>query len=282
MSRLAIWGASAIGLGVLVASAAGDLLIARSVELGVAAGAVTLAARVPAYRGLLAGLVAVGSLCAELVLEPVWTTAPYAVLLALFVWCGAGLARELAGYSDWDLGGAALPWVEQGNPPVLDLEAVSGELNRARRYQRPLSILTIALPTAERSPLARRRVASDLAASLSMCLRQSDLLGHQGASRLVAVLPETSGGDARLLRGRVHALLDPDVAGELKFGIASFPDEEVTWVGLEDLAVSREAPVEVGTGSRGTNGSASAERLESVPAVPKLSETTQASPIEQR
>jgi hypothetical protein len=99
-----------------------------------------------------------------------------------------------------------------------------------------------------------------------MCLRQSDLLGHQGASRLVAVLPETTGGDASLLVKRIHALLDPELAGELKFGIASFPDEEVTWVGLEGLALRREAPVVVGAASPAeADRSAPSETIELVP-----------------
>src|SRR5262245_5019820 len=209
-SRLALFAASAVGLGVLVAVATDDLLIVRILEIAAASAAVALAARVPAYRTLLVALIAVGAAGAELAVDPTWTTALSVVLLMLFVSLGATLARELGGSSDWELGGAALPWVEQGDPPVLDMRAVGIELNRARRYQRPLGVVSIALPPAERSAIARRRMAADLAASLSLCLRQSDFLGHHGPSRLIAVLPETTGADARLLIRRIHTLLEPE------------------------------------------------------------------------
>lgn len=88
--------------------------------------------------------------------------------------------------------------------------------------------------------MTRRAIVRDLGASLSATLRQSDLIGHQTSSRLLAVLPETAGADAELLIGRLLALVDPDLAADLRFGVACFPSEEVTWIGLEQRAIERE------------------------------------------
>jgi lipopolysaccharide/colanic/teichoic acid biosynthesis glycosyltransferase len=125
------------------------------------------------------------------------------------------------------------------------------ELNRARRYERPLTLVSLSFAGSRRDGLrATERVSS--------CLRQSDLLGH-ASGRLLIVLTETPGNAIQGLVSRFVTALEDDLAGKTQLGAASFPAEEVTWIGLKTRAVESEAPLQAGRGGSGT-GSAGATR----------------------
>jgi lipopolysaccharide/colanic/teichoic acid biosynthesis glycosyltransferase len=119
---------------------------------------------------------------------------------------------------------------------VLDALAAH-ELGRARRYERPLTLLSMSV--AGRRSTGREELVQSLAGSL----RASDLLGSATDGRVHVVLPETSGEAAQVLLPRFSSALPPALAERLRVGVASFPEDEVTWVGLKDCAAGREEPV---------------------------------------
>lgn len=112
---------------------------------------------------------------------------------------------------------------------VLDLEALdvaaANELRRARRYGRPLA--TIAFTTQCGESVAR------LAAGVALSTRVTDVVGLAGQSTVTALLPEVTGHEATNLVRRIADLLDEDVASQVIVGIASFPQNAVTWIGLQ-------------------------------------------------
>lgn len=106
--------------------------------------------------------------------------------------------------------------------------AAANELHRARRYGRPLAV--ISFNTRRREDVVR--LASDLRASS----RINDVVGFVGGSTIAALLPETAGHEAVSLVRRVADLVDEDVASRAVVGIAAFPHNEVTWIGLRASA----------------------------------------------
>jgi lipopolysaccharide/colanic/teichoic acid biosynthesis glycosyltransferase len=150
----------------------------------------------------------------------------------------------------WRSESAALtPFAGPGAVTVHDeriLDALAGhELGRARRYERPLTLLSVSVG-------GRRASGRDeLVQLLAQSLRGSDLLGSAADGRVHVVLPETSGEAADVLVPRFSAALPPALAERVRVGVASFPDDEVTWVGLKDCAATREQPVSVSGGDDG-------------------------------
>src|SRR5918996_1073163 len=119
---------------------------------------------------------------------------------------------------------------------ILDALAAH-ELLRARRYERPLTLVSMSV--AGRRSAGRDELVKLLAGSL----RGSDLLGSAADGRMHVVLPETSGEAAQVLLPRFSSALPSALAERVRVGVASFPEDEITWVGLKDCAAAREEPV---------------------------------------
>jgi lipopolysaccharide/colanic/teichoic acid biosynthesis glycosyltransferase len=140
------------------------------------------------------------------------------------------------------------------------LEALAAhELGRARRYERPLTLVSISL--------SGRRTSGrdDLVRTFAGSLRGTDLLGTAADGRVHIVLPETSGEAAQVLLPRFSSKLPPALAERVRVGVASFPEDEVTWVGLKECAAAREEPVSAANRDRdGGDGNGSRPRLPAV------------------
>jgi hypothetical protein len=187
--------------------------LAAAVGLGVAAGVLGLVAGT--------GPIALG----------------YGLLVAAIVGLGVSLVSAIGGAGDSRAGMGAWSFVDSFD------HVVAGELTRARRYEYPVTTVTIAVSEGASRAHADALIAQ-VAKSLLQCLRQSDLLGYAGQTRLVALLPETETDAAKELLLRLRGILPATDLSLLQVGLASFPDEEVTWIGLQGLAASREAPFE--------------------------------------
>jgi GGDEF domain-containing protein len=106
------------------------------------------------------------------------------------------------------------------------------ELRRARRYERPLSVLVLAFETVEPIHIAQLRVLH-LGALLRDTLRESDLVAYAAESQeFVAVLPETDSVAAEQSAKRIHRLLVSRMATGLRAAVAVFPHGGLT---LDDL-----------------------------------------------
>jgi len=119
-------------------------------------------------------------------------------------------------------------------------ELAAREFGRVRRYERPLTLLSLAVVDGY-PPLAVRRQVDEVAELVSSFLRQTDLLGRSACGRLLVMLPETSREDVSGLIARLGTVLPEEKHG-LVLGIASFPQDDVTWVGLRAFAEESEVP----------------------------------------
>jgi hypothetical protein len=107
----------------------------------------------------------------------------------------------------------------------LDAAAIT-EIQRARRYQRPLTIVAFGAD--------RRTHAATIAAQLRTGSRVNDIVGYLGRSTVIAVLPETDESASTAVVQRLAQGLRAEVASRVRVGVTSFPTDEVTWAGLRE------------------------------------------------
>ena len=116
----------------------------------------------------------------------------------------------------------------------LDAAAV-GEIQRARRYGRPLTVIGFVAD--------HRKHATAIAAELRARARVNDIVGLLGSSTVVAVLPETEEGPSTAVVQRLAEGIDRAIASSVRVGVTSFPGDEVTWVGLRESLCERTRPL---------------------------------------
>ena len=104
--------------------------------------------------------------------------------------------------------------------------AAINEIQRARRYERPLTVVAFATD--------RRKHAATIAAELRIRSRANDIVGFLERSTIVALLPETDECASTAIVQRLAQGLDAAVVSRIRVGVASFPRDEVTWAGLRD------------------------------------------------
>ena len=122
---------------------------------------------------------------------------------------------------------------------VLLDERARTELTRARRYERPLSV--VAVQVEGRGKRGAREAAS-AGHALTRELRTTDVVGVTEAGYAIAILPET-GHDvvADLLSRLAASVLETGTRGSI--GLATFPDDAVTWGELQRAATRRAVPL---------------------------------------
>jgi hypothetical protein len=129
------------------------------------------------------------------------------------------------------------------------------ELRRARRYQRPLSLLSIAIGE-ETSQAARDRLLDDLRREnlerytlgqlgrlLAERTKDSDVITRRD-DHFVALLPETRREAAEEIARRLASEATERLGLTLHVGLSSFPDEEVTFEKLLERAETGRRRVE--------------------------------------
>ena len=134
---------------------------------------------------------------------------------------------------------SAVPVVVRKQDSMMDV-LVSRELARARRLGTSLSVASVSLAASAEGRRANARGAlSHVAGEFATSLRVTDVVAYtRGGLRLTVVLSDTSAEDARRLLRRLES--QSLIAGRVRVGVASFPDEAVTYRGLKDLAAKRE------------------------------------------
>jgi lipopolysaccharide/colanic/teichoic acid biosynthesis glycosyltransferase len=126
-------------------------------------------------------------------------------------------------------------------PPIE--EAGRLELARGRRFGRPFTLLTLRITQHRRGGVGRRPEVELLAERLAAALRTTDAVGPSGPLRVMALLAETPRDQAELLVVRLSAELPPSDVGQLRVGLAAFPEDAATWDELKGLAAARERPL---------------------------------------
>ncbi|MBK8616123.1 MAG: diguanylate cyclase [Anaerolineales bacterium] len=144
----------------------------------------------------------------------------------------------------------------QGTFPhrALEMESASEQLKiefaRSRRYHRPLSLLVVhAYPKDEEvvremlkslqhdvlSRLSNARIGQ----SIGEAVRQTDLLIRDHVGRFVILCPETDLESAIFLAERICKIVEERAGLHVNCGVASFPDEALTFEDLLHLARDR-------------------------------------------
>lgn len=133
------------------------------------------------------------------------------------------------------------------------------EVERSRRYGRPFTLLVIGTDdwdeyTQRVGAQQSERAIVELSQHFLARLRAVDTLIHLDGARFAALLPETGVEGAQVAAEKVAASGEEVLGQEVRAGIASFPDDEVTPAGLmreaeEALAFAQAASIRVASRS---------------------------------
>ncbi len=128
-------------------------------------------------------------------------------------------------------------------------EEIKVELTRSRRYQRPLTLVVIepdqntlredlqpTLMEIQRN-LARRYTMARISEILNREARRTDLIVKQDhPDRFILLCPETASSDSNTLIRRVQDAVHDILGVSVSWGVASFPEDGLTFEGLVNKA----------------------------------------------
>ena len=132
----------------------------------------------------------------------------------------------------------------------LASEQIKIEFSRSRRYHRPLSLLVLhafpkdeevvreMLMSLQRDVLTRLSNAR-VGQAIGEAIRQTDLLVRDRIGRFVILCPETDLESVYLLADRICKIVTERTGLHVNCGVASFPDEALTFEDLLHLARDR-------------------------------------------
>jgi GGDEF domain-containing protein len=124
------------------------------------------------------------------------------------------------------------------------------ELTRSRRYHRPLSIAVIAAEASEENVTKEigKSIQHDLLTQFSSArvgqiiderVRQTDLVLRDHKGRFIVLCPETDFTNVSRLAERIADAIREKTALHVRWGVAAFPDEALTFDDLLQKAESR-------------------------------------------
>ena len=172
------------------------------------------------------------------------------VILELGVWLSYQLAVGI------ERSESLMDILAQGTFPhrAIELEFASEQLktefSRSRRYHRPLSLLVVhavpkdeevareMLKSLQRDVLSRLSNAR-IGQSIGEAVRQTDLLVRDKIGRFIVLCPETDLESAIFLAERICKIVEERAGLQVNCGVASFPDEALTFEDLLHLARDR-------------------------------------------
>lgn len=171
-------------------------------------------------------------------------------LLALVIWLAYRVADGLQEFVE-AVKVVTLAGMDQSIPEVKDArDLILAEMNRVRRYDRPLSVIVATMDgrSAQTSlprlieeaqrVLSRRFVNARLGGIVRNELRRMDLiLGDYEQGRVIAVCPEVNSQGITRLIERIQRAVQEDLDISVKVGAASFPEGALTF---EDLVLQAE------------------------------------------
>jgi len=131
-------------------------------------------------------------------------------------------------------------------------EEIKTELLRSRRYQRALAVLVLEpdaisidngmVATVEeiQNNLARRYAMGKISEVISATARRPDLvIKQEQTDRFVILCPETSAASSDILRQRIQNAVKTNLGVSMSVGVASFPDDALTFEELLHKASSK-------------------------------------------
>ena len=162
------------------------------------------------------------------------------VLLELGVWLSYQLAVDLAHSASLvdTMAQSAFPNQAQEIEDATSL--IRNEINRSRRYHRPLSLLIFhAAPENKdvyrelfrsfQQDLINRFSSARMGQLIGERIRQTDILLRDRVGRFVVLCPETDKENVLLLGERIYNTLQNSTGLQISWGSSSFPDEALTF-----------------------------------------------------
>ena len=127
---------------------------------------------------------------------------------------------------------------------------IKKEFIRSRRYQSPLSIMVLNVQSDEPEisikdtaeeilrVMVKRYTANKLIRFLDQELRRTDLVLDQknNTEQVILLLPETDFKKSNILAQRISSKIAEQLGLDVKYGLASFPDQALTFESLVDQA----------------------------------------------
>lgn len=181
------------------------------------------------------------------------------VLLEVGVWFAYQLAVQLS-HAESIMDALALSaFPNRAHDIEEEQQRIKIELTRSRRYHRPLSLVVIEAVGADdkvtiemlkgiQHDLMNRFTSARVGQIIDDRIRQTDLVLRDYRGRFVVLCPETDLASAELLAKRIVQAVKERTDLLVLFGVATFPDEALTFDDLlhtanERLIRTRELPV---------------------------------------
>ena len=116
-------------------------------------------------------------------------------------------------------------------PPLLEdeLKHIKYEITRARRYNHPMSVIMIQSLSKFYGSMEKGLLSNTLSKTFRRTERLYDM-GKQG--RFLIFCPETTNSSAEMLVNRIRIMAHREQEIHFNYGIATFPDQELTFEGL--------------------------------------------------
>jgi len=127
-------------------------------------------------------------------------------------------------------------------------DRIGGELMRSRRYNRPLSVLTLEFEQMGKNKLDFEAVRKDILKSFTFAkigeiisdqARQTDLIMADHSDNFVIVCPETNHRETKIFADRICKAINEKLSTNVLVGAASFPSEALTFDDLLGTARNR-------------------------------------------
>lgn len=171
------------------------------------------------------------------------------VLLEAGVWFAYLLAVQLS-HAESVMDALALSaFPNSAHDIESEAQRIKTEITRSRRYHRPLSLVIIeSRPTTEKltrealmsvqADLLNRFTVARIGQIIDERIRQTDLILRDGRGHFIILCPETDVNNVKLLADRIVQAVRERTDLPVRYGVAAFPDDALTFEDL--LQVARE------------------------------------------
>jgi GGDEF domain-containing protein len=172
------------------------------------------------------------------------------ILLEAGVWFAHQLSKQIS-YVESIMAGLALrAFPNRARDIDAESQKIRVEFTRSRRYQRPLSIVTVEIePQKEKTPEEMlKSVQHDMfdqfttarfAQLIDNTVRQTDLILRDRQSRFVVLCTETDLPNASMLAKRIAQAVQEKTGLQTRWGVAAFPEDALTFEDLRQKAQER-------------------------------------------
>ena len=136
---------------------------------------------------------------------------------------------------------------------------IKNELLRSRRYQHPMTVLVVkpeedsierrieASAKEIQRGIARRYTLGKISEQLNLTARRPDIVvKHEDADKFIIICPETTAENSIMLAQRIKDAIGSSLGVKMRFGVATFPDDALTFEELLRKADAKQQQYDAG------------------------------------